>query len=57
MQNNFNVILKDKHQQVNKLKLKLNNLFLSSVTNLRNVRCWSQGGLLCSIRNYHNYQD
>jgi len=33
-----------------------NNLFLSPVTNLNDVRCWSQGGLWCSVRNYH-YED
>ena len=45
-------------QQTNILKwnwdLNKNNFFWSSVTNLRVVRCWSQVGLGCSVRNYYN---
>ena len=47
-------------QQINILNRSLNKnkLFRSSVTNLRGVRCWPQGGFWCSVRNYHiSYED
>lgn len=48
MNYNFNVI---------KLNLNKNNLILSSVTNLSCARCWSPGGLLCSVRYYRDQNE
>jgi hypothetical protein len=40
-------------QQIKKRNLNKNKLIWSSVTNLRGVRCWFQGGFWCSVRYYH----
>ena len=48
-------LIKNQQTNINIVKRNLNKLFWSSVTNLRVIRCESQGVFGCSVRNYHDH--